>query len=57
MEGILKQLIENVKENIPGYMGVSITEMASGEALMSDSTLEGFDPELASAYNVEIELI
>lgn len=54
MEGVLKQLIKNVKENIPGYIGVSITELASGEALMSDSVLEGFDPELSSAYNVEI---
>ena len=54
MEAILKELVNNIKENIPGYMGVSVTEMTSGESLISDSIIDGFDPELASAFNVEI---
>ncbi|WP_299627781.1 hypothetical protein [uncultured Tenacibaculum sp.] len=54
MEVILNKLISNIKENIPGYIGVSVTEMSSGESLVSDSVVEGFDPELASAFNVEI---
>ncbi|WP_299104868.1 hypothetical protein [uncultured Tenacibaculum sp.] len=54
METVLKGLVNNVKENIPGYRGVSVTEMSSGESLISDSSIEGFDPELASAFNVEI---
>lgn len=54
METVLKGLVNNVKENIPGYRGVSVTEMSSGESLISDSVIEGFDPELASAFNVEI---
>ena len=54
MELILKDLVSNIKESIPGYIGVSVTDMSSGESLVSDSVLEGFDPELASAFNVEI---
>lgn len=54
MEAILRELVNNIKENIPGYIGVSVTEMSSGESLISDSIKDGFDPELASAFNVEI---
>ena len=54
MELILKDLVSNIKESIPGYIGVSVTDMSSGESLVSDSVLEGFDTELASAFNVEI---
>lgn len=54
MEIVLNKLVSNIKDNIPGYIGVSVTEMSSGESLVSDSILEGFDPELASAFNVEI---
>lgn len=54
METALKELVNNVKENIPGYRGVSVTELSSGESLICDSIIEGFDLELASAFNVEI---
>ncbi|WBX73751.1 hypothetical protein PG913_00335 [Tenacibaculum pacificus] len=54
MQKILDQLVENVKEGIPGYIAISIAEMASGESLISDSNNPNFDPALASAYNVEI---
>ncbi len=54
MQKILDNLVNNVKENIPGYVAISVAEMASGESLISDSALSGFDPALASAYNVEI---
>ena len=54
MQDILDELVNNVKENIPGYVAISVAEMASGESLISDSALDGFDPALASAYNVEI---
>ncbi len=54
MEKILTELVENVKENIPGYIGISICEIASGESLISDTKDSNFDPALASAYNVEI---
>ncbi|WBX71286.1 hypothetical protein [Tenacibaculum retecalamus] len=54
MQEILDKLVTNVKENISGYIGISVAEMASGESLISDSALDGFDPALACAYNVEI---
>ncbi|MCT4698413.1 hypothetical protein [Tenacibaculum haliotis] len=54
MQEILDKLVSNVKENISGYIGISVAEMASGESLISDSALDGFDPALACAYNVEI---
>lgn len=54
MQQILDDLVKNVKENISGYIGISVAEMASGESLISDSALDGFDPALACAYNVEI---
>ena len=54
MQQSLDDLVKNVKENISGYIGISVAEMASGESLISDSALDGFDPALACAYNVEI---
>ncbi|MDB0614568.1 hypothetical protein PL372_02975 [Tenacibaculum dicentrarchi] len=54
MQKILNDLITNVKENIPGYIAISVAEMSSGECLISNSSLSGFDITLASAYNVEI---
>lgn len=54
MQETLTNLVKNVKENIPGYIAISVSEMATGEALISDSSDDKFDPELASAYNVEI---
>lgn len=54
MQEILDKLVTNVKENISGYIGISVAEMASGESLISDSALSGFDPALACGYNVEI---
>ncbi|WP_271405458.1 hypothetical protein [Tenacibaculum soleae] len=54
MQQILDDLVKNVKENIPGFIAISVAEMASGESLISNSALDGFDPALACAYNVEI---
>ncbi|WP_428740297.1 hypothetical protein [Tenacibaculum sp.] len=54
MEKILTSLVQNVKENIPGYIAISVAEIASGESLASDSVDTSFDPALACAYNVEI---
>ncbi|MBE7647346.1 hypothetical protein [Tenacibaculum finnmarkense] len=54
MQKILDKLVENVREDIPGYIAISIAEMASGESLHSHSSKPDFDPALACAYNVEI---
>ncbi|MBE7629403.1 hypothetical protein [Tenacibaculum piscium] len=54
MQQILDNLVKNVREDIPGYIAISIAEMASGESLISHSSQADFDPALACAYNVEI---
>ena len=54
MQKTLEQLVENVSSNIPGYVAISVTEISSGESLIANTTKDSFDPELASAYNLEV---
>lgn len=54
MSDFLKQFGEEIKNNIPGYIAVAATEIKSGISYYSDSALAGFDPELASAFNLEV---
>ena len=46
--------IDNVKNNIPGFIAVSVTEIESGVSYDSATSNPDFDPNLASAYNLEI---
>ena len=50
----LEQFTEDVKSNIPGYIAVSVTEVATGVCYVSHSNTDKFDPEIASAYNLEV---
>lgn len=54
MSDFLKQFGDDVKGNIPGYMAVAVTEIKSGISYFSNSVVAGFDPELASAFNLEV---
>lgn len=54
MSDFLKQFGEDLKKNIPGFIAVSVAEIQSGMSYYSQSVLSGFDPELASAYNLEV---
>lgn len=54
MQNMLNTFIENVKTNVPGFIAVSVTEIESGVAYDSLSVLDSFDPNLASAYNLEV---
>ncbi|MEX6627148.1 hypothetical protein PG913_10740 [Tenacibaculum pacificus] len=54
MQNLLDELVRNAKDNIPGYIAISVAEMSSGECLISNSSVAEFDTALASAYNVEI---
>ena len=54
MSDFLKQFGEEVKKNIPGYIAVAVSEIKSGISYYSDSALQSFDPELASAFNLEV---
>ena len=54
MQEELKNLVKQIKENVPGYIGVCVAEMSTGDSLVADSSDSEFDPAMASAYNVQI---
>ena len=54
MKEILTDFIENLKTNVPGFVAVSVTDVSSGEAYDSFTADSNFDPNLASAYNLEV---
>jgi len=54
MSDFLQQFGDEVKKNIPGYIAVAVTEIKSGISYFSDSSVASFDPELASAFNLEV---
>ncbi|TYQ00352.1 hypothetical protein C7447_101964 [Tenacibaculum adriaticum] len=53
MNDVLNSFIENAK-SVPGFIAVSVTEIESGVAYESFSARKDFDPNLASAYNLEV---
>lgn len=54
MSEFLKQFGENLKDNMPGFIAVAIAEIKSGISYYSLTTVDSFDPELASAFNLEV---
>ncbi|OOV19975.1 hypothetical protein [Flavobacterium sp. LM4] len=54
MSDYLKQFGEDLKKNVPGYIAVAVTEIKSGISYYSNSAVASFDPELASAFNLEV---
>ena len=54
MTNVLDKFIQDVKENIPGFIAVSVTEVRSGVSYGAESVDPSFDPNLASAYNLEV---
>ncbi|QSW87971.1 MULTISPECIES: hypothetical protein [Flavobacterium] len=54
MSDFLKQFGEDLKTNVPGFIAVSVAEISSGMSYYSLSVLADFDPELASAFNLEV---
>ena len=54
MSDFLKKFGEEIKKNVPGYIAVAVSEIKSGISYYSDSALAGIDPELASAFNLEV---
>ena len=54
MSDFLKQFGEDLKKNVPGFIAVSVAEIKSGMSYYSESVLSDFDPELASAFNLEV---
>jgi hypothetical protein len=54
MSDFLKQFGEDLQKNVPGFIAVSVAEIKSGMSYYSQSVLSDFDPELASAFNLEV---
>lgn len=54
MTNVLDKFIQDMKTNVPGFIAVSVTEVRSGVSYGSDTVDPSFDPNLASAYNLEV---
>ena len=54
MSDYLKQFGEELRQNVPGYIAVAVTEIKSGISYYSNAVNPDFDPELASAFNLEV---
>lgn len=54
MSDFLKQFGEDLEKNVPGFIAVSVAEIQSGMSYYSLSGVSDFDPELASAFNLEV---
>ncbi|AUC74221.1 MULTISPECIES: hypothetical protein [unclassified Olleya] len=54
MSNFLEQFSTEIKANVPGYIAVTVTEVATGICYVSHSEKADFDPEMASAYNLEV---
>mgnify|MGYP003610106297 CR=1 FL=1 len=54
MSDFLKQFGDDLKKNVPGFIAVAIAEIKSGISYHTQSVIADFDPELASAFNLEV---
>ncbi|MEO8534895.1 MAG: hypothetical protein ABI441_14145 [Flavobacterium sp.] len=54
MSDFLQNFQNDLKQNVNGFIAVSITEIETGMSYCSLSLDPNFDPELASAYNLEV---
>lgn len=54
MTDTINTLNNNLKNNIQGYIAMSICDLKTGECLFSESLDKNFDIDLASACNLEV---
>ena len=54
MTNVLDKFVQDIKTNVPGFIAVSVTEVKSGVSYVAASADPTFDPNLASAYNLEV---
>lgn len=54
MSDFLTTFTTDLKDNLAGFIGVSVTEVKTGMSFASLSNNPKFDPELASASNLEV---
>jgi hypothetical protein len=54
MSQFLTQFGEDLSLNVPGFIAVAVAEIQSGICYFSLTKKEGFDPELAAGFNLEV---
>lgn len=54
MSDFLTTFMDDLKTNVMGFIAVAVTEVKTGMSYCSLSVDASFDPELASAYNLEV---
>ena len=54
MTNVLDKFVQDIKTNVPGFIAISVTEVKSGVSYVAASADPNFDPNLASAYNLEV---
>ncbi|NHN26694.1 hypothetical protein FIA58_013495 [Flavobacterium jejuense] len=54
MSDFLTTFVDDLKSNVSGFIAVAVTEVKTGMSYKSLSVNQSFDPELASAYNLEV---
>lgn len=54
MTNVLDKFIQDMKNNVPGFIAVSVTEVRSGVSYGAETVDPNFDPTLASAYHLEV---
>nr|WP_314679466.1 hypothetical protein [uncultured Capnocytophaga sp.] len=54
MTNVLDKFVQDIRTNVPGFIAVSVTEVKSGVSYIAASADPNLDPNLASAYNLEV---
>ncbi len=54
MADFLNTFVNDLKSNLSGFVAVAVTEVQTGMSYVSNTLDPSFDPELASAYNLEV---
>ena len=54
MTNVLDKFVQDIRTNVPGFIAVSVTEVKSGVSYVEASADPNLDPNLASAYNLEV---
>lgn len=54
MSDFLQNFQNDLRDNVNGFIAVSVTEVETGMSYCSLTARPDFDPELASAYNLEV---
>ena len=54
MTNVVDKFSQDMKAYVPGFIAVSVTELRSGVSYGAETVDPSFDPNLASAYNLEV---